>query len=835
MILHGDNMKFVDKIVDIIVDSSEKKAQRIKAEENLNILKEELENFFDGRTFVYQYEKDESVAIWQERLQFARDKSKGFLFIRNQEQENLKKRVEELQAEVDYLPAKIEEYNKQKLEEYIDVAYQVIGKVEGRFLDKQQMECVVKEPISQLVVAGAGTGKTTTIIGKVKYLLKMNLYKPNEILLLSFTKAAAMEMKERIIKDTGIKVPVQTIHSLGLNIIKQVDGKVPLIYQGNQHKFIVEQISNFMKNPEYEELLQLFMLYSHINDKSEWDFQSEAEYKDYLQLNCPTSIKNENMKSYGEVDIANFLAQHSVLYKYEEPYIKDTRNEDFGQYYPDFFLPEYGIYIEYFGINRDGNVPDYFKGQEAHEDKPALTPSQVYQAGMAWKRKLHKENNTILIECFAYEKFENTLLVNLKTALEKHGVHLRQRSLQEIILEEKLDKNQLLEGLADIMSTVINLARGKGLDSKNLIDICDDKNKLDQYPLAKLTTPVMKAYEDMLKENGAIDFADMLILATEYIRNGKFNNPFKYVVVDEYQDLSRSQYLLLKALRDNQDYHLMAVGDDWQSIYRFNGSDINYIVKFKEFWGKTEISRIETTYRFCQNLIDLTSDFIMQNPSQLKKALKSGLEDNAKVLCELRSDSTLHLVSLLEKELLSLPQNSNIFILGRYNFDGNIFSKSKNIVIYYDKFLQTPRLQLLSRPDLDIRFYSAHKSKGLQADYVFIINTKNFGMGFPSKVNNAQLIEMLLEHSDDYPFAEERRLFYVAMTRAKKKLYFMTINNDISIFVEELRKKHNFEPINKERFCPLCNGKLVLRKGKYDNFYGCSNYAKTGCKYKIQE
>ena len=258
------------------------------------------------------------------------------------------------------------------------------------------------------------------------------------------------------------------------------------------------------------------------------------------------------------MEIANFLAQHGVNYLYEAEYKIDTRDEEHVQYRPDFYLQDYNIYIEYFGIDRNGNVPAYFSG------KDGKSASDIYNEGIEWKRKIHKENGTRLIECYAYEHFEGVLLDNLKTKLG--DIELRELSIDEILGSSK--KKNLFSTLSNTIATVITLSKNKRLLPDDLNSFNSDKKIVD------LVNPIFTSYQDYLSSNNLIDFTDMLNHATDLVTDNKFLHVFKYVIIDEYQDISSSQYQMLKALRNQSGYSLFAVGDDWQSIYRFAGSDI---------------------------------------------------------------------------------------------------------------------------------------------------------------------------------------------------------------------------------------------------------------------
>ena len=741
------------------------------------------------------------------------------------------KRLLEKQAELyqnaNSLKQKISVHNDRVADTKIQNAYNLIGNVEGRKLDKQQMTCIVKDAHNHLVIAGAGTGKTTTVVGKIKFLLKSGKYKPEDILVLSFTNASASEMSQRINQETGCNIDASTFHKLGLNIITKVNGIVPKITQLNLRKFVKEQLLLNMQSDAYLNLLSSYLLYNRVVSKSEFDFKTQAEYDEYLQLNPPTTINNETVKSYGEMDIANFLAQNGIQYIYEHPYEIDTRTSEYGQYNPDFYLPEYDIYIEYFGVNKNGEVPSYFKGANG------MTATQTYQASMKWKRETHNANNTILIECCAYEKFDGVLLENLKEKLIEKDVKLTPKTTKELWEQVSADGDSILDGVIELFETVINLIKSNGYTIATVRQLnIGNSNAQNNNMVLSLLEPIFNAYCNYLSEHKEIDFNDMINTATKYVEQGKYVSPYKYVIVDEYQDISKARYSLLCSMRESNDYDLFCVGDDWQSIYRFAGSDIGYILNFEQYWGSSEISKIETTYRFTQKLIEISSNFIMQNPVQIKKSIKGKNDTVGFALGEISGYTDKFAIEFMAKKLEDLPRDSSVFFIGRYSFDAKLLSDSGLFECRYNNVSGFVEVKYHKRTDLKMNFITAHKSKGLQADYIFIINNKKSRMGFPSKIQDAAILNLLLDNCDQYPYAEERRLFYVALTRAKKKAFLVTVKNQESEFAMELKERYGEELKREQRECPLCGGRLLKKSGPYGEFYGCSNYRSLGCKYK---
>ena len=764
---------------------------------------------------------------WNSAYYSAKKRTRGILFSMGLTGRKIRNLAPQFIRVYEQLPGRLLARNDLFAKQQAIDAAQLILPVEGKMLDEQQMRCIAKDARNHLVLAGAGTGKTTTIVGHVKYLLKKGVCSPNEILVLSFTNASAAEMSERLRREIGCPITAQTFHKLGLDIITSVQGKKPKIYSGDIRQFVRKQLDELTRNAAYLQKLCVYLTFHGAGQKSEFDFQSEDEYRSYLKFNPPVTLKKETVKSYGELDIANFLTQNGITYVYEQEYPLDTRTSEFGQYHPDFYLPNFDLYIEYFGINRQGEVPPCFSG------KDGASAAQAYQAGIRWKRELHRQNKTRLIEVYAYEKQEEQLLSKLEERLKRAGVVLAPISAEKMWSEISGTGNQKLDRVAELFGTVITLVKS---NSCTLDDVRGRNRSFRNLPsiasVIDLIEPIYNNYQSMLLSRSEIDFNDMINLASAYVRYGHFAHSFSHVIIDEYQDISQSRYRLLEEMRQKKDYRLFCVGDDWQSIYRFSGSDIGFILHFEKYWGASEISRIETTYRFPQSLISVSSKFIMQNPEQNQKQLRSAIKDSGFSMEKITGYSDAYSVEFLAERLKELPKGSTVFFLGRYRFDIKILDGQRRLSYRYNAALGRTEVTLANRPDLQISFMTIHSAKGLQADYVFLLNNKACGMGFPSQIADAPILQLLLDNCDHFPFAEERRLFYVAITRARKKVWLVTRKGNESVFVEEIDAAYG-EAMRREQYtCPLCGGRLVRRSGPYGDFYGCSGFKTTGCRYK---
>lgn len=367
------------------------------------------------------------------------------------------------------------------------------------------------------------------------------------------------------------------------------------------------------------------------------------------------------------------------------------------------------------------------------------------------------------------------------------------------------------------------------VELKERNDTLERPLKLDM--LIDILEPIFDSYNKFLNDNNEIDFNDMINKAIYYIEQGSYKHNYKYVIVDEYQDIAMSRYSLLKALRNKKNYKLFCVGDDWQSIYRFSGSDVGLTLNFSKYWGKTLEDKIETTYRFDNNMIDLSGRFIMKNPFQIKKELRSKNNIDYFPLEIIQGYNSKYSLIFTEEKLRYLPKNSSVFFLGRYSFDLKMLDDNFNFVYKYDNVENNIKVYYKPRRDLNIIFLTVHKSKGLQADYVFILNNKDSTVGFPSKILDPPILKLLLDNTEHFPFAEERRLFYVALTRARKKVFLLTEKGKESIFVKELEHEYKREIKNESNRCPVCGGVLQYKQGKFGPFLGCSNHFTNGCKY----
>lgn len=345
----------------------------------------------------------------------------------------------------------------------------------------------------------------------------------------------------------------------------------------------------------------------------------------------------------------------------------------------------------------------------------------------------------------------------------------------DVFSQKKYHQKTITNGKTSItgyLARLVNIIKANNIDI-NQIDI--NKFSLNETIIIYCVRQIYTKYEKILKENNFMDFDDLIIDATKHILYKKYTSPYKYILVDEYQDISQIRLDFLKALIDNNNAILTAVGDDFQSIYGFNGSNINLFYKFQNYYKNSKIFYITTTYRCPQKIISKAGKFIMKNPYQIKKKLNSINKCNSKIKKIYTSDQKKALIRIIN---IYINKEETILILGRNNFDINfIIDKKRNFEDSYLVYNQ--------RKYNKIRYLTIHKSKGLEADIVIIINLSNGKNGFPNKEND-ELVRKICKNDEDYKLAEERRLFYVALTRCRKKIYLIIDKKNPSIFVKEI-------------------------------------------------
>lgn len=674
----------------------------------------------------------------------------------------------------------IDKHNEQVLQKILEKYKTFFDTCLKYPLDEQQRRSIASQQNQCLVISSAGSGKTTSIVGKVLYLTKIKHIDAKKILLISFTRKAANELTERIGID-GLQG--YTFHKLALDIISNYKQEKPAIAPDTN--IICENIvRKQLKDTHFKSLVCKYITqrdFINIKDEGLEKHKDEKRYK-YVAKGTDSNGNKIRVKSLQEKWICLILQTLGVEFLYEEPYEIKVADKEYSQYKPDFSIyyekdgKQKRIYFEHFGVDKDLNVASWFADDYSISYSKA---NEKYNESIEWKKNIHKQNNTTMIYTtsadFPYQKIKK----KIKKMLQDNDVPIHEMSEEEenkLILPEN-DKEQT--PIINLITTFISLLK---TNCKNINDVLDsirkDSDKYSEYMVSNIFMPIYNLYEEYLRKNNLIDFSDCIHQATEIIEKTHLYS-YDYIIVDEFQDISIDRYKFLQALQNSTPKaKLYCVGDDWQSIYRFSGSDISLFNQFEHYFGISEIDKIETTYRFGEPLISFSSNFVQKNPYQIKKHIRP-FNKEAKTDIELKPYLIKEYKEQITEIVSHIPQDKQIFFLGRYSFDDydlkkNFKCKSAGQKIYY---LVDNRW---------IEFQTIHKSKGLEADYVIILSCNNDNAhNFPSKIEDDPSIKYLLSKSEKYPFAEERRLFYVAITRAKIKTYVLYKNYYQSTFIDE--------------------------------------------------
>ena len=722
----------------------------------------------------------------------------------------------------------------------------------GIRLDDEQRRAVVTDDDYCLLVAGAGAGKTTTMAAKVKYLVEKQLVNPEEIIVISYTRKAIGELKDRI--NNGLHIPAEicTFHKFAFDIVKRFSSEPPEVNLSS-YKIIFDMLEHaiFHNKPLMRNLV-LFMGYYFDLTEDVFKFENLDQYhmfkasQDYETLKSGLgeyvkkveqqrskrvkTITGEYLRSVQEVQIANFLYLNGLDYEYERVYPYDSPSRS-KKYTPDFYISqgEHTAWLEHYALTESGY-------------NRIFTPQQIakYKKEIRDKRALHATYHTNLLETWSFYNDRRPLLDHLKETLEKEGFILKPRNLDEVYRKiVETGKDKYIYKLIFFMMNFIEQYKTTGYDAGGFEILRKKTDNPRALLFLDIAEQVYHHYQATLKKNNEIDFADMINDAHAYlheIEQQGIELPYKYIIIDEFQDIARQRFNLTKRLSEITKAKVVAVGDDWQSIYAFSGSDITLFTRFLELMGAGTELKITHTYRNSQELIDIAGGFVQKNAAQIRKQLISPKHLKDPVLIREFDDSfkpmkalASQIETVIGEIIQEFGQKSSILLIGRYNYD---MYKLYNT----GRFSELPNNRVKSEayPNANISFMTAHSSKGLGYDNVVLINMFEGKFGFPCQIEDDPIMKLVTYEDTSMPYAEERRLFYVALTRTKNRVYIMTPQRKPSRFLIELIKENDLlhsDKLNMEVVdlfnlrCPVCGFplKYEFNKNYGLNLWICTN------------
>ena len=731
-------------------------------------------------------------------------------------------------------------------------------------LTREQRESIVDDSHRTLVIASAGSGKTTTLIGKYAFLLEEGLANPEEILILAFNKDISEEVKDRLKKLLSVDAGVFTFHAFGRKLLAEAEGvkKVDSLAESSDDGLLttsnIRKVVGKAKKtcPEIESWISEFRLLCPHHQIQEFA-RSEQEYNEAVRgypyrrdhsrpgenfrpRRIPSLDGKHWVRSQQELAIVNSLIMKGVEVEYEKPYPDlDT------PYNPDFYYPEINLWHEHFAIDKNGNS---FFGRE-------------YVEKMKWKKDLLEAQNANRLFTYSWEYNDGSVMRKIFQKLDRCGVSYDPPSREEI--NRRLEE-LYIDDTYGLISTCVKLAKTNGLDAAGIsrrLDSLDDRFRSGMFK--RFFLPILESYRKTLEENDTMDFEDMISKPTGYLSaeggNELLPDRYKYVLVDEFQDLSECRKKFLARIL-HPDSRLFAVGDDWQSIYRFTGSNSMVMKEFldsdkpltpegetfehEDLSLKPRAYKIQETFRTCEPISKVASEFIQKNPNQIRKSVRSARKSDGSAavnICSVDGYDDENLKKILEL-IPESDERKGVFVLGRKNWE------IKDV---------SPENLMSRRNDLRISKRTIHGSKGLEEDIVVVLGMDSGITGFPNHGGEDPLKSVFLPPGDDYRNSEERRVMYVAMTRAKEKVFLVHKDLEPSCFVGEMKKicvglgvGFNEVVLRKDIVgpCPECfrkglirgrSGALVRRVRRntppYSIFLGCTNYSKNLCNYTCGE
>jgi DNA helicase-4 len=660
-------------------------------------------------------------------------------------------------------------------------------------LNERQREAVISEQKRLLVLAGAGSGKTKTLLQKLVYLIEEKSVSPSSILAITFTKNAANEMIDRLImtadqsgtfhttiSDKNISAPVKdqerrnytkrfkwienltlrTFHSFCYMALRnygvnEFDNKFRII--GDEKRDEDDDMSKYVA-PEtafevfHKLLIELCEDTNYLLNLKRYvlDYVVDKLHVEKFRKNLPkdgkyfTTLNGIKVRSKSEQYIADWLYRHNLQFEYEP--LLNIKDFEFN---PDFHIPAANVYIEHVS-----NKSYAMRDKEEQFEKGGLLLMKTYE-------QMTKDSAL----------FNHTLDTIIRSRVSKNGY-----SNKSITYREEF--NNYHEDVKDFLRMVMRITDMIKVESLDLSEI-KLKSEQDQHERVrdfyKLALPLVEKYKDYCVNKSYLDFNDMISRTISLFKNHsdileKFKLKYRYILVDEFQDVNNLQVELIKMLLTD-DTQLFCVGDDWQSIYGFRGSNVSYIIEFEKHFTNSSVIKLNLNYRSTENIVGASNEVIKRNKFKVEKEIKASKKSEHKIVVYAgnEEEENVNFCTQRVRELFEegLTPDDILFLYRRSNMYRPYFFKFKN-------------------ENLKVQAKTIHAAKGLESKVVFIIGLSEGYGGFPDIWLEDRIFQVIKKANHDQLLEEERRLFYVAITRAKDKLFLITEKGNESSFLKEI-------------------------------------------------
>ncbi len=628
--------------------------------------------------------------------------------------------------------------------------------------------------------------------------------------MISFTKKIVEELRERCDVEG---VEIRTFHSLGNNLLKYADDNITGSRRmiQNTDEVLEQIIANLLEQDE----VWRYILYCFSLPSDPAKLSDEHARVLYNRISLTRTLRQETetrgmIRNKPEQVIAYWLYLHGYDFKVRE------KISDEVDYRPNFtvFLNNQRIYVDLLDIDERGKT---WRGKN-------------YAKNVKWRQQYHAEHKNSYIALKNIWWRSGIMIKMLMQKMSDFNKNLKLIEKSKIL--HFIKTGEEYEKFVKICKTFMFLYKNE-LSSIMAIKqkIANNPDEFFRYRASgflKIFEQVAQKYSEYLDANRLYDFSDMINLATEAVREvPECAASYRYILLDEVQDISKNRIELIRAiLAKNPSCKLFAVGDDWQSIYRFTGSSLKVILDFDQVFDiKTKRSLIEATHRFGKDTVRVSSDFIKRNPLQVNKKIHTSVKRPTPISILLNkqnsdAESFIKIMKILEHEYGEELKSKSIQVVSRFNRDIERLSHPEIII----------KESSIKWRNYSMEFCSMHKSKGITRDIVIILNMNDDLRGMPAQRENDPILNLLLSGAEDFPYAEERRLFYVAITRAREHTFIIANRKNPSPFLFEISDELQ-EDLSAHR-CPRCGfGELIKKHGKRGDFYYCSNYL-YDCDYK---
>ena len=704
-------------------------------------------------------------------------------------------------------------------------------------LNDRQREAVISENKRLLVLAGAGSGKTKTLLQKLIYLIEEKGVSPSSILAITFTKNATNEMidrliisadasgkyqkqlfdkrkskeekdKERYIQQKKYKwidgLTIKTFHSFCYGVLRndgvnEFDNKFKVIGDEKRveddelyknvapetvfevvHKLLIEQC----ENTEYLLHLKRYILDYFIDKIHIPNFDSRSWITDGKFF---TTFDGTKVRSKSEQFIADWFYRHSIKYEYEP----ELTVKDFS-FRPDFYIPAANLYIEHI----------------SEKSSPIKNKEEQFRKG-----------NLLFVKTFESMTKDSALFNRVLDNIVKNRLPADYHKTVSINFREEF--NGYHENVKKFVQQIIQITDMIKVENIS-VDTVLENARQDQHERVRffyeLAIPIVKKYIDYCIDKSYLDFNDLISRNISLLQNhidiaNKYKEKFQYILVDEFQDVNNLQVELIKLLlTDNTQ--LFCVGDDWQSIYGFRGSNVNYIVEFEKHFTNAKTIKLNLNYRSTQNIVGASNEVIKHNKFKIDKDVQASKKSEHKIVVYAGNSEEENIQFCLKRirELFKDGVNNDEILF--------LYRRSKMFSPYLAKFKDN---------NIRIQSKTIHAAKGLESKVVFIIGLTEGSGGFPDIWLEDRIFQVIKKANRDLLMEEERRLFYVAITRAKDKLFLITEKGNESSFLKEIPETFTVRTTNQiklavaevilcencrsqlERlhvFCPYCGQKV---------------------------